>query len=102
MKKPAMAYYYDMYRGGYTDIWLHESGAEAIKDMRNMGNNIFPNAIGGREHKSIPKNGELTIGFPFRRIGCRYLEPNEVKIMHDDNVGFKKADGKLIVAEVES
>lgn len=101
MKKPAITYYYDMMRGGYMDIWLHESGVEAIEDTRNIGKTIFPNTLGGHEHKSIPKDGCLSIGFPFRNVGCRYLEPEEVEIMYDDNVGFKRADGKLFIVEVE-
>lgn len=96
-----MTYYYDMMQGGYLNAWLHESGTEAIEDMRNMGKNIFPNALGGHEHKSIPKDSCLSIGFSFRNVGCRYLEPEEVEIMHDDNVGFKKADGKLLIVGAE-
>ena len=97
MKKPALSYYYSMLHGGYLAIEVFESGAEAIEDMRYDGNLFFPNAIGGRKHKSIPKNGELTIGFSHRHVGCRFLEPDEVEIMNDENLAWRTSDGHLVI-----
>lgn len=80
MAKQAITYYYDMMRGGVTDVEIHNSGKEAVDYLvKNCGMYFSLPPIWKKQPKLTGK-GEVTVGFAFRKMVARFLSEEEVAI----------------------
>lgn len=94
MKKLAISYYFDMRQPlPYSGIRIHQSGKEAMEQIVKDAKSIFKMPVIYKAKLKVP----FTIGFAFRYLGVRFLEPYEVALYKSfgDKVGFNQKNGQL-------
>ncbi|WP_057826015.1 hypothetical protein [Lentilactobacillus sunkii] len=80
-KRYALTYEFN-WNQGFTmaNVNVYDSGSEALRQLHVLCRRMFPETKNMKEVSRIPKDGEVTCGFPFRGIAARYLTDAEIKI----------------------
>lgn len=84
MKKQAVTYYHDFMRGGYSNITLHESGAEATEFFKANAGQYFQTPILWK-NKNLKLTGKnrLSASIGFRGFYARFLTEEESDVVKE-------------------